>query len=121
MSKSVQFSMTISVTGDGLSTMTFAPTYSNTNGFGAQGPQALTLSAGFNALTAPTNASQPPTMVVLIPASTSTNTKTVKGITGDTGPSANTWTNQPLILNCGTASTWGITSTAGETIQIMYF
>lgn len=120
MSKTASLTITVSITGDGLNPLTYSTSFDNSNGFGAQGPYALALSAGFNSLTAPTNATTPPKFVILKPASTSTNTKTIKGVTGDTGPAALAWTSQLVILPMGSAGAWGITATAGETIDVFY-
>lgn len=121
MSKTVALTITVSISGDSISTFTFAPSYSNTNGHGPRGPENVTLSAGFNAQTTPTDSTTPPTLALVIPSSTSTNTKTLKGVTGDTGPSPSSWTNQPCLVPLGSAGVWGITATAGEVVQIFYF
>lgn len=63
---------------------------------------SLTLSSGFNALTAPTGS----TLVIFIPPSANTQTITLKGITEDTGVSLSK-TAPTILAVAGTA--WGLT------------
>lgn len=121
MAKTASVTITISISGDGLTSYSFGPTDSNSSAHGPRGPENVTLSAGFNAQTTPTDATTPPRMVLIVPSSSSTNTKTLKGITGDAGPSPLGWTNQPVLCYVSSAGVWGITATAGEVVQITYF
>lgn len=117
------FTLTIRVSGSGdyITDFDVAPTWTTTSGHGPRGPENVTLSAGFNALTTPTDATTPPKYCLIIPASTSTNTKTLKGITGDTGPAPSAWTNQMCCVPVGSAGVLGVTATAGETVQVLFF
>jgi hypothetical protein len=119
MSKTNTFTLTITTTGDGISAFTYAPSFSNTAAHGLRGPENVPLTAGWNPLTAPTDTTTPVTHVAIIPSSTSTNTKTLKGVTGDTGIA--NWTNQLVVAPMASAAAWGINAVAGETVAIIYF
>lgn len=121
MSKTVTLTIKVEMSGDGTDNE-YSVTHTNTNAHGMRGPENVTLSAGFNAQTTPTDATTPPLFALVVPSSTSTNTKIAKGVTGDQGiASGSPWTNQPAIFALGSASVWGITSTAGEVVAITYF
>jgi len=117
------FTLTIKVSGSGdyITDFEIAPTWSTTSGHGPRGPENVTLAAGFNALTTPTDATTPPKYCLIIPASTSGNTKTIKGLTGDTGPSPLGWTNQMALIPLTSAGVFGVTSTAQEVVSVLFF
>lgn len=113
MAKTLTITDTITITGDSLNSLTYAPTYTNTNAFGGSGPYNLALAAGANTVTAPIQGSTPPVICELIPSSTSTNVKSLGNVSSN-------WTNQPLRIAVANASTFVIVSTGTETISIMF-
>ena len=85
----------------------------NTN---APPPQAYTLQAGFNALVIPSGYTV--SRVQLMPPSGSTNAKTVKGVTGDTGLAG--WTAGSVTLPAVAGSTVGVLSAGIETLTAAF-
>ena len=117
MSKTSTFSCAIGVSGDGLVSNCFIPPqspFTNANAPGAVPAPVVSLSSGENAIAVPSGAAY----VAISPSLLSTNTKTAKGATGDTGFN---FTNQMLVLPVAGLSSFYINSTAAETITLAWF
>lgn len=93
MSKTSSYACSVTGTGDGLSQVFSSPTFTNTSS--PLKHDLVSLTTGANTLTPPTGA----TIVCIVPPVTSTNAKTIKGITGDTGftmgPAVPFWSGLP--------------------------
>jgi hypothetical protein len=87
------------------------------NGINAQ--QAIVLANGFNQITIPAGASE---MAFIFP-STSVTTKTLKGVTGDTGIAlAPNGPNGPFNIPVGSgATTFGITTSGADTLPTIFY
>ncbi len=116
MAKTSACSIGVTVTGDGI-TLTYAPPQSPVENTAAPqgGPVLLALSSGFNTVSVPTGAIG----CLLVPATGSAITKTLKGLTGDTGVPIRTDGPTLLWLPNSTAS-FGLTTSGTENVQIFW-
>lgn len=90
-----------------------------TNEAAAASITQVTLASGFNSITVPATAT---VGVVIVPATGSSVTKTLKGVTGDTGVLLGTTTPTVLSFASGAApATIGITASAADTGMITEF
>jgi hypothetical protein len=113
MSKTSTVTLTVSVTGDGLSESYALPAVVNAAAPGG-GPSNLALATGFNSIAVPPGSLG----FILIPPVGSVITKTLKGITGDTGIPLHV-TNPTWVSLPPATATIGITAGgAGETVAI---
>lgn len=80
MSKAAALALSLTVQGDGQNTA-WAPTVAITNAASPGGSQQIALSSGANTITVPTGAIG----FVYVPPSSSGVSKTLKGVSGDTG------------------------------------
>lgn len=83
MSKVATLTLSVAVTGDGVNEQSY-PVTVQVNPSPADRGQLVITSAG-QTLIPPVNPQTPPSFLLLIPPSTSAVTKTLKGVTGDTG------------------------------------
>lgn len=113
MSVTVTFNGTLTVSGDETRTVALAA-LSNTLAVGG-GESIVALTTGFNAVPVPAGA----IAGLIVPSSGSANTKTLKGITGDTGIAMNP-PNAPALIPVSGLSTLGITSAGAETLKIYW-
>ena len=117
MAKTAQLSVTFNLTGDGFggAAVAMAPA-ANTN---APPPGAAQLTAGANTVLVPSGY----TVVgcVIFPPAASVNSKTLKGVTGDTGITG--WSNSPLIVPATAGGTFVIQNVGGavETCSLLWF
>jgi len=106
------FKVTVSDTVSGISTTDQPPDITNTAApSGGRAPIALTASP--NTITPPTGAIG----VMLVPPATSTNVKTLKGVSGDTGI---LWRPDKPILFYFSSATFVILSAGTETIDAFW-
>lgn len=114
MSKSVITTLSITASGDGISAFTYSDggfTNSSVTG-GIMASQ--TLSAGANTMTPPSWALR----CTIVPSSSSTNAKTLKGVAGDTGiPLAVAETTKIALAS---AASFVINSTGTEVITVYW-
>lgn len=117
MAKTSRVSIGITVEGDGETGTYVPPTSPITNATAPQGgPIAYALSAGNNVITIPTGAIG----VIIVPAATNGNAKTLKGVAGDTGVALRT--NAPSVISFATGSTvFSINATGTETVDLHWF
>lgn len=105
-------SVRLAVSGDGVTFTYTTPTMTN-----ATSPfehQPVTLASGANTITPPTGT----TMVLVVPPTTSTVTKTLKGVTGDTGlPLSMT---APTFLSLASAASFCVTANGTETVSFYF-
>jgi hypothetical protein len=113
MSKTNVATITVTVSGDGFTGPVFSNSYTNTGG---TAPGSVTLAAGFNTVSVPATA----TAVLIVPPPTSTNVKTLKGITGDTGVLLGVATPTFLSFTAAQFASFGITSVAAETLTLIW-
>ena len=114
MAKISTTSLSVVVAGDGVSESYTPPGTPITNAAApAGGPLNVTLSTGDNTLTVPTGA----VAALVVPPTTSTVTKKIKGAAGDTGVTIASATPMLLPLGTGTAS-FILNASAGETIAV---
>ncbi len=112
MSKTSTLSLGLTVTGDGVNDSYAPPPVTNSAApYGGQ--VSLALAAGFNTITKPAGA----VGCVITPPATSTNAKTLKGLTGDTG--IGIATASPTVL--AATATFGITSAGIETVLLYWY
>jgi hypothetical protein len=115
MAKTALVYLNIQITGDEINPQNIVPEFvSNT----ASPAEALIvgLTNGATTFTPPSTAR----FALLVPISTATIAKTLKGVTGDTGYALST--NQPTLLALTTTpSTFVITCTSTENINVYYF
>lgn len=114
MSKTVITTLSISASGDGISAFSYsdggATNASVTGGI----MQSVSLTAGANTLTPPSWALR----AIIVPASSSTNAKTLKGVSGDTGiPLA---VAEATKIALASASSFVINSTGSENITVYW-
>jgi hypothetical protein len=115
MAKTVTTTITSTVVGDGFGGI--GPLY-NSSVVNATGlpPSSVTLAAGFNSIPVPATALG----VLIVPPAGSTNGKTLKGITGDTGVAVAPAGTLALVWTAGQVATFGITSVAIETLTLIW-
>lgn len=114
--------VSFSVNGDGLSEPTF--TFADSNATAPYVKERVKFAAGvFQSRNAPNDPNNPVRYAFIRPPTGSTNVKTLKGVTGDTGIGATGvgWTSQGTLLPMGNNQAWGILSTADEWLDIYYF
>lgn len=114
MAKTATLSTTVTVTGDAMVAGTFTPTNIAAN-INAPPPTLQQLSAGNNTVTVPTGFTVNGCMV--IPPSGSSNSKTYRGIAGDTGF---TGTSQQVLVPLTSMANFVINSTGSETVQLVW-
>jgi hypothetical protein len=111
VSKSTVTGLSITATGDGITTFAYQDQFSGTGGFAAQ---SVALIAGANTITPPSWALR----ATIVPASGSSNAKTLKGVSGDTGIPLATAESTKIALS--SASSFVINSTGSETITVYW-
>ena len=112
MAKTATASVTIAVSGDGVSFKFTTPTQTN-----AASPfqhQPIALTTGANTITPPAGA----TMALVVPPTSSAVTKTLKGVTGDTGYALNP-PGMPSFIPVG-AGALVINASSGETVEFYW-
>jgi hypothetical protein len=114
MSKTATLNFTLTVIGDGENGSYVSPPITNTVTPGGA-ESIVELQVGFNVVTVPPGA----LMAVIVPASSSANTKTMKGLTGDTGVLISPNLPTLLALPANTAS-FGLTSAGAEALTIYW-
>ena len=117
MSKTATVDIVVNVQGDGTNESWRLSTYAPISLTDSPGTRvSIALSAGFNSIPLMLSADGgKPNYFLALPPSTSTNVKTLKGVTGDTGKS---FTAQPFLIPIQSTDTAiGITSTTNETIM----
>ena len=101
------------ISGDEITLATYARVQAaNAN---APPPTSVSLSAGNNTVTVPSGFTV--NVVKVFPPSGSSNTKTYKGVTGDTGFVG---TSQVVTLPVTAGGTFVINSTGGEVVDLVY-
>lgn len=114
MAKTVTLRVSYAVSGDGFSgSPLYDQQFQNVSG---TPPGSFTLAAGFNSIPVPATALG----VLIVPPPTSTNGKTLKGITGDTGTAMGIATPFYLSFTAGQLATIGITSVGIETLTLLW-
>lgn len=117
MAKTVTTTTTISISGDNFVGATSGPLFSetvtNTTG---NVPGSFTLAAGFNSIPIPASA----VGVIIVPPPGSAITKTLKGITGDTGIPIDPANSTRLKFTAGQNATFGITSSGIEVLGLLW-
>jgi hypothetical protein len=79
----------------------------------------VNLSSGFNALTPPSSPSPVPAFAIIVPPTNSNNSKTLKGVTGDTG--IQVFTASPVLIPWIPGTTaMGITSGGSESVTVYW-
>jgi hypothetical protein len=116
MAKTAIPTSAVVVTGDGL---TLNQAVSGSTNVAAPPPGTVTLSNGFTAITVPSGFTI--NGVMIVPPSGSTVTKTLKGITGDTGVGPSTWTSGVAMLPVSSSSVFGIAANAAEVCQLVWY
>lgn len=114
MSKSVITTLSVSASGDGISAFTYSDGgFTNAAATGGI-MQSVSLTAGANTLTPPSWALR----ALIVPASSSTNAKTLKGVSGDTGiPLAVAETSKIALAS---AASFVVNSTGTEVITVYW-
>jgi hypothetical protein len=114
MAKTNTTSLSYSVSGESfLGTPMFAQVFTNTSGLP---PGSFTLAAGFNSIPVPATALG----VTIVPPPGSTNTKTLKGVTGDTGIGVDPASPIVLKFTAAQIANIGITSGGVETLTLLW-
>jgi hypothetical protein len=115
MSKTVTTVVQSTVVGDGFGG--FGPLYNaaQVNVAGLP-PSSFTLAVGFNTIPVPAAALG----VVIVPQTGSVATKTLKGVTGDTGVPISPAGNCVLTWTAAQVASLGITSSAIETLTLIW-
>jgi hypothetical protein len=91
----------------------FSEIISNTSG---NIPGSFVLANGFNSISIPATA----VGVIIVPPSGSSVTKTLKGVTGDTGIPIDPANSTRLKFTAGQNSAFGITANGAETIGLLW-
>lgn len=120
MSKTATMDIVISVQGDGTNDSWRLSTFNPIVLTDSPGNRTVySLSAGFNSITCPkAQDGGASSYAVIIPQVGSTNVKTLKGVTGDTGTS---FTSQEFVVPIASGTTSiGITSVATDYIEIYW-
>lgn len=115
MAKTATTSVSYALSGDGFngSPPLFAETFQNTSG---TPPGSANLVAGFNSIPVPATALG----VTIVPPPGSTNGKTLKGVTGDTGVPIDPANPTMLKFTAGQIANLGITSVGTETVTLLW-
>lgn len=118
MAKTITLSATATVSGDGQSgTVVLPPSFPAVNSGGSSGGEvALVLATGANTVAIPSGHQG----VWVIPPAGSVITKTLKGVTGDTGVPIHPTLGMVLFFPLGTANFVITAGGAGETVQILW-
>jgi hypothetical protein len=114
MAKTAIPTSAVVVTGDGL---TLNQAVSGSTNVAAAPPGTVTLANGFTAITVPSGFTI--NGVMIVPPSGSVVTKTLKGVTGDTGIVLQT--SAPSMIPVQSSSSIGITANAAEVCQLVWY
>jgi hypothetical protein len=115
MAKQSQVIIQIIVTGDGMNETYQLPIITNPAAPGG-GPLAYALLGAFNVIPIPPGA----TGVIIVPSSSSAVTKTLKGITGDTGQTISPNAPTYIGFTSPAPANLNITASAPETVSLQW-